>query len=100
MTPRVWIAASTPLLLAGACDSGQSALTGIGEPIQITNGQFISGNLPGTAPPPSDGGVVAAAEDAGPPDSGPSEPLEITPRAASPPTASKQAPRGFRSRAT
>lgn len=76
MTARAWIAPSLTLVLAGACQPDQAALTGIGEPIQIANGQFISGNLPGTPPPPSDGGI-AAAEDAGQ-DSGPPTPLAIT----------------------
>ncbi len=76
MRAHRWIAPSFALMLAGACDSAQTPLTGIGEPLQISNGQFIPGDLPGTPPPPSDGGV-AVAEEAGV-DSGPPEPLEIT----------------------
>jgi len=73
---RAWIAASLTLVIPGACDPGQSALTGIGEPIQVASGQFIPGNLPGTPSPPSDGGV-APAEEAGI-DAGPAAPLQIT----------------------
>lgn len=65
------------LVLAAACDSGQSpSLTGIGEPIAVQNGQFIAGDLPGTPPSPSDGGVVASLD--GGTEAGPSEPLEIS----------------------
>jgi len=50
-----------------ACD-GQPAVSGVGEPIQVPGGQFIRGDLPGTAPP-----VAASGEgaDAAPPAPGP-----------------------------
>jgi len=70
MRPGRWTTAGLVLLLAGACQPNQSALTGIGEPIQVSNGQFISGDLPGAPPPPSDGGIAAvedAEADSGPP---------------------------------
>jgi hypothetical protein len=55
-------------LLAIACDAGPDILTGIGEPLRVTGGQFIQGDLPGTPP----GAGTASGTDAGPP------PLTIT----------------------
>jgi hypothetical protein len=48
--------------LAAACDTGPGILTGIGEPFRVSNGQFISGELPGS-PPPEDAGVASASSD-------------------------------------
>jgi hypothetical protein len=53
------------LLSTSACDVGQGPSTGIGEPMQVQNGQFISGDLPGTPPPTADAGPPAT--DAGTP---------------------------------
>jgi hypothetical protein len=72
-----WLAALLTVVLPGACQPSQSALTGIGEPIQIANGQFISGTLPGTPAPPSDGGATAP-EEGGVAEAGPPAPLTIT----------------------
>ena len=51
--------ASASLGSAAGCDVGQGPETGIGEPIQVTNGQFIPGDLPGSAPLPPDAGGLA-----------------------------------------
>jgi hypothetical protein len=72
MKVPTWLGSLLALVLSGSCSSGQSPLTGIGEPVQLANGQFIPGNLPGS-PPANDGGVVEgdagvdAGTDAGPP---------------------------------
>jgi hypothetical protein len=68
-------AAALALVLGGACGDSASKLTGIGEPIQVARGQFVSGSLPGTTPPPSDGGIAGVLE-AGV-DAGPLPPLTI-----------------------
>jgi hypothetical protein len=44
---------------AVGCDVGQGPSTGIGEPLQLTNGQFIPGDLPGTPPLAADAGAIA-----------------------------------------
>jgi hypothetical protein len=66
MKGGAWMGAAVACALAliAACDAGQSPVTGIGEPIQVLNGQFIEGPLPGA--PASDGGGARAAADAGP----------------------------------
>jgi hypothetical protein len=48
------------LLSALRCDVGQGPSTGIGEPLQVTNGQFIPGELPGRPPSTTDAGPAAA----------------------------------------
>lgn len=62
MTRLIAPIACTALALA-ACDVGQDPQTGIGEPFQVSAGQFILGSLPGSPPP--DGGPAAASADAG-----------------------------------
>jgi hypothetical protein len=59
--------------LAAACDVGQGPTTGTGEPIQVANGQFIPGDLPGAPPLPEDAGSL-------PPDAGvrPLSVLDVT----------------------
>jgi hypothetical protein len=68
---RVWAAlaaAAAPVVSLG-CDVGQSPVTGLSEPIVVSGGQFISGDLPGTpplaedaqAPVSVDGGADTAA---------------------------------------
>jgi hypothetical protein len=69
MTPRVRALAATfiacgSLGVVSGCDVGQGPETGIGEPIQVSGGQFIPGALPGSPSLPGDGGV--AAPDAAP----------------------------------
>jgi hypothetical protein len=44
---------AVPALLLGGCDDGQGPSTGLTEPMIVSNGQFIPGDLPGT-PPPAD----------------------------------------------
>lgn len=58
--------------LAIACDTGTEISTGIGEPFRIAGGQFIEGDLPGTAPN-ADAGARVAGGNAGAP-----RPLSIT----------------------
>jgi hypothetical protein len=53
--------------LAAACGGGDKKLTGIGEPIVVSGGQFESGPLPGTPP----AGLDAGSSDAGAPDAEP-----------------------------
>ena len=57
------VASAVLVALAAACDVGQGPTTGIGEPIQVANGQFIPGDLPGTTPVSGDAGSA-------PPDTG------------------------------
>ncbi len=53
------------VLVAVGCSDGEQADIGLGEPIQVSGGQFISGPLPGSLPAPlADGGV--AGNDGGP----------------------------------
>jgi hypothetical protein len=52
-----------------ACDTGTGILTGIGEPLGISGGQFIEGSLPGS-PPGTDAGIGD--------DSGAIPPLTVT----------------------
>jgi hypothetical protein len=47
---RAWFALGVTAFIAAACDVGQSAVTGIDEPVMIQGGQFISGELPGSPP--------------------------------------------------
>jgi|CZKU01.1.fsa_nt_gi hypothetical protein len=51
-----------PVLALLACDTGQSPVTGIGEPMVVHGGQFIEGDLPGARPPPDDGGVARVGD--------------------------------------
>jgi hypothetical protein len=47
------------VFVAVGCSEGEQADVGLGEPIQVSGAQFISGALPGTSPAPlPDGGVV------------------------------------------
>jgi hypothetical protein len=52
------------IALAAACGSDDKKLTGVGEPIVVSGGQFETGPLPGTPPPPP------VSSDAGPMDAG------------------------------
>jgi hypothetical protein len=51
--------AASSLAGAAGCDVGQGPETGIGEPIQVSNGQFIPGDLPGSPPSPGDAGPAS-----------------------------------------
>jgi hypothetical protein len=52
-------------LTAAGCSDGVQADVGLGEPIQVSGGQFISGPLPGSPPAPASSGTASA--DAGTP---------------------------------
>jgi hypothetical protein len=52
--------------LGAACTAGQTAYSGVTEPIQIGGAQFIAGDLPGT-PPPDGGGSGGVGPDGGAP---------------------------------
>lgn len=69
LRPGTGLAALAIGLLVSACDTGPGILTGIGEPIRISGGQFVEGSLPGL-PPGSDAG--ASSQDGGAP------PLSVT----------------------
>ena len=62
--PAFMLGGAVVALLAGglSCTDGQTAYSGVTEPIQVSGAQFIAGDLPGTPPP--DGGFSAPAADA------------------------------------
>jgi hypothetical protein len=64
---RVLAALSVAVALAcggtlAGCDTGQGPLTGIGEPLQVANAQFIPGALPGSPPLPEDAATPTTAD--------------------------------------
>ena len=59
-------------IAVAACSDGEQADIGIGEPIQVSGAQFISGTLPGSPPPAANAG---AAGDGGVPAL---QPLSVT----------------------
>ncbi len=64
--PVATLAMALPLAaLASGCDTGSEISTGIGEPFRVAGGQFIQGDLPGSAPLLDAG--VAGQGDAGTP---------------------------------
>jgi hypothetical protein len=50
MRARRWAFVVGSAFVAASCDVGQSPNTGLGEPIVVQGGQFISGDLPGSPP--------------------------------------------------
>jgi hypothetical protein len=63
----VWaVAVVAATALAAACGGGDNKLTGVGEPIVVSGGQFEVGPLPGAPPLAADAGVIDAGGDAGP----------------------------------
>jgi hypothetical protein len=66
---RVWAAlaaAAAPVVSLG-CDVGQSPVTGLSEPIVVSGGQFISGDLPGTPPLAEDAQAPVSVDGGSPP---------------------------------
>ncbi len=59
------VAVAVVAAAGAACSSSVPANAGLGEPIQVSGAQFISGPLPGSAPDPD--ASAAAEPDAGPP---------------------------------
>jgi hypothetical protein len=57
--------AGVSLGVGSACSQGQTADSGVTEPLQISGAQFVSGPLPGT--PPADAGSSEAGADSGAP---------------------------------
>ncbi|HTB76969.1 MAG TPA: hypothetical protein VK762_27180 [Polyangiaceae bacterium] len=60
---RGWAAVASSVFVLASCDDGQSPITGLGEPIVVQGGQFISGDLPGS--PPTSGGNTRTTADGG-----------------------------------
>jgi hypothetical protein len=62
------LALPVPLcLVQGACDAGPGILTGVDEPMRVSGGQFIQGDLPGSPPPPASATATAAGDGGLPP---------------------------------